>query len=443
MENLMKFKRYHIGLVALFMIFALLTSSCGRVISSNKVKVTFWHGLSGPLGDVLNEMIKDFNATHKDIEVVANPISSYTALSQKLMASIQAKKQPDISQVFESWTSKYIDANVLVPLDSLIAMDKYFTKADLEDLYPVFLNSNTFNGKIWSFPFNKSVRAYFYNKDAFYRAGLDPNYFPKTWAEFSDYCRKLTTKPDKSGKSEHYGTNFSINEWQFINLLYQAGGELQDKTGKPALNSQQGLEALNFITDLVNKQKTVYIVNGYEGQNDFLAGKVAMYEGSSVSITHMRQEPINFAMGFAPLPTYRTNKSAVSGANIVIFKSGDKRKERAAWEFIKWFTDTEQTAKWSAMTCYMPVRKSAMASSTMQNFLNTYPQFQTIFAQLETAVYEPQIPAWFEARLELKGYLEKAIAEKLDNQSALDGAAKTFADYIRDGVPDKSKKKGK
>lgn len=114
----------------------------------------------------------------KDIEVIANPISSYNALSQKLMASIQANNQPDIAQVYESRTAKYIEAGVLCNLEDFMNADTTWTKDNLEDIHPVFLKSNTFNDTIYSFPFNKSVRAYFYNKDAFYRAGLDPNHFP-------------------------------------------------------------------------------------------------------------------------------------------------------------------------------------------------------------------------------------------------------------------------
>ncbi|HOH96685.1 MAG TPA: ABC transporter substrate-binding protein [Candidatus Cloacimonadota bacterium] len=409
---------------------SLLFSGCGKALTSGKTKVSFWHGLSGPLGDTLNEMIKEFNRTHDDIEVVANPISSYTALSQKLMASIQAKKQPDIAQVFESWTAKYIEAGVVASLDELIKEDKSFTPADMADIYPVFLESNTFNGVIYSFPFNKSVRAYFYNKDEFYRNGLDPNYFPRTWDEFREYNRKLTRDTNGDGKPDVFGTNFNVNEWQFINLLHQAGGTIIDANGKPTLNSPSGIEALTYVTDMMLKDKSVYLVREYEGQNDFLAGIVAMYEGSSVSITHMRQQPINFNIGYAPLPTYKTPKSAVSGANIVIFKSGDRKRERAAWEFIKWFTDTQQTAHWSARTCYMPVRRSAMQNPEIVDFLEEYPQFQGIYDQLENAVYEPQIPAWFKARPELKGFLERAMRGENGPKEALDGAAQKFAELI-------------
>lgn len=415
--------------IALIMI-SLLLGACGKTLTSSKTKVTFWHGLSGPLGDTLNEMIREFNRNHDDIEVVANPISSYTALSQKLMASIQAGKQPDIAQVFESWATKYIESGVLASLDDLIAQDPDFGEEQLADIYPVFRESNTFNGTLYSFPFNKSVRAYFYNKDEFYRNGLDPNYFPKTWQEFRDYAMKLTRDSDQDGKMDRFGTNFNVNEWQFINLLHQAGGTLIDEEGNPTLNSPEGVEALTYITDMMFKDKSVYLVREYEGQNDFLAGIAAMYEGSSVSITHMRQQPINFNIGYAPLPTYRTDRSAVSGANIVVFKSGDAKRERAAWEFIKWFTDTEQTARWSVATSYMPVRKSAMNSEVIKSFLEKNPQFSGIYAQLENAVYEPQTGAWFKARPELKGYLEKAMRNQVTPQEALDGASNKFRELI-------------
>ena len=418
-------------LIGIVMLILVLFGGCGKVLQSGKTRVSFWHGLSGPLGDVLNEMIVEFNRTHKDIEVVTNPISSYTALSQKLMASIQVGKQPDIAQVFESWTAKYLESEeqVLVNIDSLIAHDSSFTEEDLNDFYPVFVESITYQGSKWSFPFNKSVRAYFYNKDAFYRAGLDPNHFPVDWAEFRHYC-KLLTKPKTANSPEIFGANFTVNEWQFVNLIHQAGGTILDENNKPVMNSAQGLEALNYILNLVNVDKTAKSTKEMDGQTAFLSGAVAMFEGSSVSISWMRQQPIDFNIGYAPIPVHKTNKSAISGANIVIFKSGDPKREQAAWEFIKWFTSTEQTAKWSARTCYMPLRKSAMQTKTIRDFLGKYPQFADIYAQLDNAVFEPQHPAWFEARTELKSYLEKAKEGVLSPKEALDGVNKEFASLI-------------
>lgn len=421
-------KRILICLLVISMVFVL---SCGKKGPAVNTTVSFWHGLGGPLGDALNEMVNEYNKTHPEAIVVLNQVSSYEALSQKLMASIQANKQPDIAQVFESWTSKFIEAEVIVPIEDLINADDKFEDKTLSDFYPVFVNSNTFNGKLWSFPFNKSVRMIFYNKDAFVRANLDPNKPPSSWDEFRAYCKIFTQDLDGDKKTDKFGTNFAPNAWQMINLLYQAGGEVLDANNKVVINQKPGVEALEFITSLINKDKTVYLVTGYNGQNDFLAGKVAMYEGSSVSITHMKQQAINFNMGYAPLPTYKTNKSAISGSNVVIFKNADPNKEKAAWEFIKWFTDKEQTAKWSSLTNYMPIRRSAMQTKVMQDFLASHDQYRHVYFQLENAITEPQIPQWFEARPELEQAIEVALMKKRTPKQALDAFAKKLSDSMK------------
>ncbi len=78
----------------------------------------------------------------------------------------------------------------------------------------------------------------------------------------------------------------------------------------------------------------------------------------------------------------------------------------------------------------MPLRKSAMQTKTIIDFLNTYPQFRGIYSQLENAVFEPQHPAWFVGRDELKKSLEKAKEGILSPQEALDEAAKKLAEEI-------------
>ena len=46
-------------------------------------------------------------------------------------------------------------------------------------------------GNMLSFPFNSSTVVYYINKDAFKKAGLDPNKAPKTWKEFQAAAEKL------------------------------------------------------------------------------------------------------------------------------------------------------------------------------------------------------------------------------------------------------------
>jgi len=401
-------------------------------VTHDKIEIKFWHALGGPLGDALTQLVDEFNRTHEDIYVRVISMGNYQALSQKLMASLQADNQPELAQVFESWTANFIEGDVLVPMDDFINSDPTF-KVQMDDFYPVFIKSNTINGKIWSFPFNKSLRVLFYNKDAFYRAGLDHEKAPVTWNDFRQYAKRLSQDNNNDGTYDIYGSTFAISAWQFENLLLQAGGRIMNEDYTTAMfNSPEGIEAINFMSTLLNQDKTVYLSTGYEGQNDFLSGKVAMLESSSVSYAYMQESGIPFNLGVSAIPVYKNNKSIVSGTNVAIFKSKDKKKEDAAWEFIKWFTDTKQTARFSEMTYYMPIRKSAMQEANIQAMLAENKGLAEVYAQLESAEYEPQIPEWFE----LRKYIEEQVIEKvfrntLQAKQALDTAAKKLNEDIK------------
>ncbi|MBW6516251.1 MAG: ABC transporter substrate-binding protein [Candidatus Cloacimonetes bacterium] len=419
--------RYIVYTVLLLTIFLF---GCGQRERAEQLE--FWHALGGPLGDALNELIREFNAAHPDIHINAISMGNYTALSQKLMASIQAGTQPDIAQVFESWTAGLVAGGVLVPFDKLIEEDEDFGEEDFADIYQVFIDSSTMDGKLWSFPFNKSVRVLYYNKDIFFRTGLDPNRPPRTWEEFREYCRKTTIDLTGNGQIDQYGTTFSTSVWMFENLLLQAGGELMTPDyRRPLFHLEPGVKALEHLNTLLNVDGTAYLSAGFEWQNDLLASKVAMVEGSSVSAVYMKRAGIDFFLGIAALPIDETNRSVISGTNICIFDTKDEKRHRAAWTFIKWFTDTEQTARWSYMTYYMPVRKSAFEVSILQNRLYSNPEMAEVYDQLAYATFEPPIAEWFEIRRHLEEQvLERVLRQRIGAREALQSAADRLTQMI-------------
>jgi len=419
---------------AFFLVVILLCSACTKTgsESSSGTEVVFWHAMGGPLGDALNTLVDQFNETHPDISIKAINMGNYTALSQKLMASIQTGNQPDVAQAFEAWTANMIDGDVLKPIGELIEADPDFGEEDLADFYPVFIKSNTIDGQLWSFPFNKSVMVMYYNKDILFQNGYNPNDPPQTWQEFRDYCRKLTQDKNNDGTIDQYGASLKISAWKFENLLLQAGGEIMSEDNKiPLFNSEEGVLALDFLTNILNVDKTGYLSPGYEGQNDFLASKVAFYEDSSVSLAYMKRTGIDFNLGVSAIPVLNTRRNIISGTNVAIFKNEEEKIEKAAWEFVKWFTDTKQTAKWSEMTYYMPVRKSAFQEEALKKRLEENPEIASVYDQLNYATYEPQISEWFETRKYLEEHvIERVVRGILEPQEALDRAAKKITTMI-------------
>jgi len=309
----------------------------------------------------------------------------------------------------------------VVPLGTFLGGDSPIR--DLDDFYPIYLEGSRQGGELWSFPFNKSVRCLYYNKDLFRESGLDPDRPPRTWAEYRDVARRLTTDTDGDGKADRFGLASQITASMFENLLVQNGGTLLtgDETAV-AFDSPEGLEALQFMVDLLVNDGSALLSQGFEYQNEFLAGKVAMIEGSSVSLAFIEGK-YGFELGIAPLPAGKVAAQLVAGTDVVMFATSPDREARA-WEFVKWFTDTEQTARWSAETGYLPVRRSAMDTPVMREKLERYPGLREAYEQLDQALPQPKARGWYAGRNILeREAIEPVLRGRLEPGEALKVAA--------------------
>jgi ABC-type glycerol-3-phosphate transport system substrate-binding protein len=166
-----------------------------------------------------------------------------------------------------------------------------------------------------------------------------------------------------------------------------------------------------------------FLASGFDYQNDFQAGKVGMIEGSTVSVAFMEGK-YDFPLGIAPLPRGKEKGMTIAGTNVVIFAKSSPEEQAGAWEFIKWFTDTEQTAKWAAGTYYVPVRRSALQTETLRARFDAYPGLEATFGQLDYASFEPKIAGWYAGRryLDERG-IEAVLKGGVDEEIALGRAA--------------------
>ena len=425
-------KRLVFKLVLLFA--TTLTLCCAdqeKVDSDGRRIIHFWHAMGGPLGAVLDPMIEEFNALQDSIRVVGISMGNYTALSQKIMASVAAGNPPELAQAYEAWTSQLIKSNIIVSLDDFIEGEDGLSEESFSDLLPVFIRNCRVEGKIWSFPFNKSVRSIYYNKDLFQRMGLEPDRPPRTWDDLLEMATVLTVDHDGDGTPDQWGTAAQISSWMFENFHLQNGGSLLSPDRKRvAYDTPEGVEALEFYYKLVGRKDIGYLTGGFEYQNDFLAGKVGIIEGSTVSLAFMKHK-LSFNLGIAPLPKKVRDAVIVAGTNVVIFSKTSPQRQRDAWAFLKWFTSTRNTAHWAANTGYVPVRWSAFETEVMQKQFAEYPGLEDVFKQLEWADFEPSMAAWLEGRDYLGDAIEIALRGKAPAEKALRDAAEKTNNLFR------------
>jgi len=392
----------------------------GDETTDGVVELQFWHAMGGPLGDALDALVVEFNETHPDIEIESISMGRYQALSQKIMAAVAAGQPPDLAQAYEAWTENLIENGSAEPLSGYINGPDGLSAEELADFVPGMIENNTWDGEVYSFPFNKSVRALYWNKDLFAEEGLDAA--PVNWDEYLEFSRRLTKDRDGDGEIDQWGTAGQISAWMFENLLIQNGGQiLSDDGTEAAFDSPEGLEALEFMVELMTEYGKV--TSGYEYQNDFQAGKVGMIEGSTVSLSFMEGK-YTFDMAVAPLPEQKQKACLVAGTNIVVFADSPDAKKAAAWTFIKWFTSPEITARWAAETGYAPVRRSAWDDPAMVRRIEEIEGLGDVIAQLDFATYEPRSAAWYAGRKHLEEIgVESALRQQRRPDEAIASAA--------------------
>ncbi|KPL18135.1 MAG: hypothetical protein AMJ92_09360 [candidate division Zixibacteria bacterium SM23_81] len=417
--------------LAVFLILACFftLAGCGgkKEGAKGETQVTFWYGFGGPLGESLEKMIAQFNAHHPDVKVTGASMGQYAALSQKIMAAIAAGNPPTLAQVYENWTVNFIDAGAIVPMQKFVEGPNGLSPEDLADIFPVFLDGGTFQGQLWTFPFNKGLPALYYNKEMFQKAGLDPDQPPQTWEQFRDMARKLTVDANGDGKPEQWGTSFSIPTifamYQLI--MVQNGGQILSSDGSQFLfNSPAGVNALQYLMDLVKKDHVAYIAPGaYEHQTDFVSQKVAMIQGHIVSRKYMEPQ-LTFVPGIAAIPQGQEPAVMLTGTNLAIFSKATEEQQQAAWAFVKWLGEVEQQARWSVETSYVPIRRSALDLDLMQAEFVKIPGLEAVMRQMEFAVPQPKSAEWYAGRRQLEEEaIETTMRGKMGAKEALDAVA--------------------
>ena len=144
-------------------------------------EISWWHAMGGQLGEILEEMTQDFNASQDDYHVTPSYRGTYTETMTGAIAAFRANEQPHILQVFEVGTGTMMNAKgAIYPVYEL--MEAHGRAFDNDAFLPAVVGYYTdTNGNMLSFPFNSSTPIMYYNRDMFEEAGLDPEQPPQTW----------------------------------------------------------------------------------------------------------------------------------------------------------------------------------------------------------------------------------------------------------------------
>jgi multiple sugar transport system substrate-binding protein len=395
--------------------------------ASADTTLTFWHGLESPESmQVLNEKMALFKQK-TGIEVKLVHYGAADQVNSKIMTAVAGNKAPDIMWWGPMETGRMSKTGKLVKIDDFINKDSSFDKADI---YPALWEGGSYEGAIWTFPFDANNVGLYYNKDHFKEAGLDPNGL-KTWEDLRAYAEKLTTK-------DRFGLELSIGKGEWLTFstllpfLWQAGGDFVTPDGKEAVfNSQAGIEALEYLSSLVNQDKCAKWSEagaGYKTDN-FLAGRVSMMICGPWNMGALQAQN-NVKYGALFLPKNKMSITALGGENLYLFKSNESQ-EKAAWELCKFIASADFQVDWAIATGYLPISKSAANDPRYQSFLTSNDFIKAFTDQMPDTKARPALPAYQKVSDEFSKAADLVFYQKKSAKEALDQAAVKATKYLQ------------
>jgi len=137
------------------------------------------------------------------------------------------------------------------------------------------------DGKLYGLTEKMSDVVMYYNKDLFDEAGLDYPTEDWTWKEELEAAQTLT-------KEGVYGTYAPVTYNELYKTVVQNGGALFDENGTPTLDSEENIEAFQWMLDKMleyNVQPTPEQMSGKSPEDMFKNGEVAMIRTGSWMVT--------------------------------------------------------------------------------------------------------------------------------------------------------------
>ena len=350
--------------------------------------VEFWHAMTGKNGDMVQALADKFNASQKDYKVVPVWKGSYADTLNAGIAAYRSGTAPSILQVFEVGTATMMNAKgAIKPVYQLMAEnnEKFDPKVYIPTITAYY---STSDGKMLSMPFNSSTAVMYYNKDAFKKAGLDPEKAPVTWPEFFATAKKLKA----SGMEGGFTTNWiswiqleNLSAWHNLPFGTRNNG-FDGLDTQLVFNSPLVLRHLQTIYDL-SKDGT-FIYGGREGNANplFSSGKVGMQFESIGGYANFKNT-CKFDFGVARLPYYpdvpgAPQNTIIGGASLWVFNGKSKAEYKGVADFFSFISLPENQAFWHQQTGYLPTTMAAYELTKSQGFYNTNPGPEVAIKQL-------------------------------------------------------------
>ena len=354
-----------------------------------ETEIQWWHSMTGALSDRLNDIANKFNASQTEFKVVPVYKGGYAESMSAAIAAYRAKNPPHIAQVFEVGTATMMAARQAIkPVYQVMAESG--EKFDPNSYMPAVTSYYTdATGRMLSMPFNSSTTVFYYNKDAFAKAGLDPTRPPKTWAEVGEAAKKIKdTGALPCGYTSAWQSWVQLENasaWHNVAFATKDNG-FGGMDARLLFNNPVLVKHIAMLGDWSKDGRFTYAGRTTQPEAKFYSGECAMITTSSAAYGNIKRSS-KFDFGISALPYHADVKGApqnsiIGGASLWVYAGKSKDDYRGVAKFFSFMSSPELQADWHQGTGYVPITKAAYELSKSQGYYEKNPGTDVAIQQL-------------------------------------------------------------
>lgn len=208
--------------------------------SGDGVTLTFWNGFTASDGEILQDIVNDFNESNDKNITIEMDVMTWANLNEKLPPAISSKTAPDFIALNYGDFAQYVENGAVQSLDDFWS----YEGVDKSDFTETAVELGVVNEEQYFVPMQVQGMYLYWNKDLFEKAGLDTEVPPRTWEQLTEMAPKLVdSSTNVSGFVFNKDGSAPLYNW----ILANGGKLVSDDYTESEFASPQNLETLKAI----------------------------------------------------------------------------------------------------------------------------------------------------------------------------------------------------
>lgn len=425
---------------------AALATVPAAVRAADKTKIVWWHAMTAALGDQVNHAVDAFNQSQDTVEVTAIYKGGYADVLTATIAAFRAGQAPHIAQIFEVGTGSMLAAGKAtkqvweLAKETNVALDPKAYIPAVRGYYSLT------DGRMASMPFNSSTAVMWYSKDAFRKAGLDPEKPPATWEAVVKAAQTIKAKSAAEiPMTSSWLSWIQLEQYSALHNLPFASKEdgFQGLDAQLEISSKPHVKHMQRLLDMAKDGTFKYAGRDNQPDQLLLSGSAGIHFNSS----GMRGDLVKsakFDWGEAFLP-YDPDiiksplNSIIGGASLWTMTAPNRTpaEYKAVALFLQFLGKPDNDAYWHQHTGYVPVTLAGYELSEKQGFYQKNVGADLPVKQLTRGTVTPNSKGLRLGRLpEIRNIIyeemEKAFQGGQTAQQAMDTSVERGNKVLRD-----------